>query len=42
MDMPCIKDLEILNAIENFELMLTQLLKRIEKRVKSENDSTSS
>lgn len=40
--MPCIKDLEILNAIENFELMLTQLLKRIEKRVKSENDSTSS
>ncbi|AIF69825.1 hypothetical protein PAP_07175 [Palaeococcus pacificus DY20341] len=31
MEIECIRDVEIWSAIENFELMLSQLIKRIKK-----------
>ncbi len=34
MENKCIRDNEVVSAIENFEIMLTQLIKRLEKRIK--------
>ncbi|GAB6102638.1 hypothetical protein JCM16138_18610 [Thermococcus atlanticus] len=41
MENSCINDKEVLSAVENFEIMLTQLIKRLEKRLKIKKPSLS-
>ncbi len=41
MDNRCINDKEVLSAVENFEIMLTQLIKRLEKKFKIKRSSPS-
>lgn len=34
MENKCVRDHEVLSAIENFEIMLTQLIKRLERKIR--------
>jgi len=34
MEVKCVRDNEVLSAIENFEIMLTQLINRLERKIR--------